>query len=112
MFGPVRLHRDARNYVDEHLLGRFRVSHQMTNDDLRGNWFDLYLPAIVIGNHRHGRERDLRFASQFRFRKIGHPDYVETVAPIQFRFRARGKRRAVHVHVSATIMNYDANRLR
>src|SRR5712671_4027894 len=46
MFRPARLLRDARNYVDEHLLGRFGVRDQMTDDDLRGDRFLLNLPAI------------------------------------------------------------------
>src|SRR5207247_6586908 len=37
-----------------------------------------------------------------------HADNIEPVAPIEFRFGPSGKRRAIHVHVSAAVMNGGA----
>ena len=54
-------------------------------------------------------QSNLRFAGQFRFRQIRHSDYVETVAPVQFRFGSRRKRRTVHVHIGAAIVNRDTD---
>ena len=84
----------------------------MTEDDLCRDRFLLHLPTIVISDHRHRRERNLRLARQFRLRKIGHRDHVEAVPTIQFRFGARGKRRTVHVHVGAAIVYRNAQRSR
>ena len=77
----------------------------MTKDRFGGNRLFFDLPTIVIGNHRHARERDLRFACELRFRKICHSDDVETIATVEFRFRSRRKRRPVHVHIGATVVN-------
>ena len=84
----------------------------MAQDRLRRDRLFLHLPAIVIGDHRHRRKGNLCLASQFRFWKIRHCDYVKTVAMIPFRFRARGKRRTVHVHVGAAIVYRNAQRSR
>ena len=82
----------------------------MTEDGLRRDGFFFDFPAIVIGDHGHCRECDLRFARQFCFWKIRHRDHVEAVSTVKFRFRARGKRRAVHVHVNATIVNRNSEK--
>ena len=81
----------------------------MSKDRLRGNWFLFHFPTIVVCDQRHCRERNFRFASQFRFRQIRHPDHIESMTPVQFRFRARRKRRPVHVHVGAAIVRGHAN---
>ena len=112
MLRPIRLCRDSRDHIQEHFLRRLGVRHQVSDDNLCGNRFFFDLPAIVIGNHCHGGERDFRFARQFRFRNICHPDHVKTVPPIQLRFRARGKCRTIHIHVSAAIVDCDAERPR
>ena len=82
----------------------------MTDHCLRRDGFFLDLPAIVIGDHRHGSECDLGLARQFRFWQIGHADDVETVAAIEFRFRTSGEGRTVHVHINAPVVNGGAGR--
>src|SRR4030095_5231501 len=37
-------------------------------------------------------------------------NHVETVSPIQFRLRTRGEGRALHVHISAAVVDCDAER--
>ena len=80
----------------------------MADHGFRRHRLFLDLPAIVIGNHCDCPQSDLRFAGQFRLRQIRHPDHVEALATIELRFRARGKRRPVHVHIRTAVMDPGA----
>ena len=77
----------------------------MPENSLRGDRFVLDLPAVVVGNHRHGGEGDLCLPRQSGFGQIRHANYIKAMAAVQFGLRPRGKSRAIHIHVGATVMN-------
>ncbi|KAF5407998.1 MAG: 8-amino-7-oxononanoate synthase [Candidatus Udaeobacter sp.] len=52
-------------FTQDHFPCRFRIRHQMAEDDFCRDRFLFHFPAIVIGDHRHCSECDLRFAASF-----------------------------------------------
>lgn len=65
--------------------------------------FDL--PAIVVGDHREGGERNLGFSGQLCLGKIGHSDEVETKFPIGFGFGPGRESRAIHIHIRPPVVD-------
>ena len=66
------------------------------------------VPAIKVGDHRHGRIAKLCLAGEFGFGHVGHPDHVAAPAAIDLRFGQRGKLGAFHAKIGAALMHGDA----
>src|SRR6185436_9490267 len=63
------------------------------------------VPAVVVGDHGYGYVANLGFASQLRFRSVGHADYVHAPGAIKVGLRQRGKLWAFHTDVSAAALD-------
>src|SRR5437762_7153608 len=79
MFRPVWLIGNSRDDVCDHSAGRLCICDQMAENNVSRYRFLSEFPSIVVCDHRHRRECDLRFASQLCFWKVGHRDHVKTL---------------------------------
>src|SRR5258708_8106880 len=57
------------------------------------------MPAVVIGDHRHGDVAKLGLPRQFSLLQIRHADYVHAEPTVHIRFGLRGKLRAFHAEI-------------
>lgn len=104
MFRPVGFGRDFGDYGGEQALGGVGVGVKVSDNCFRGHRFLIGLPAIVIGDHGHGGERDLGFAGELRLGEIRHADHIEAEFPVGLAFGSGRKLRTVHIDVRAAIV--------
>ena len=103
--GPTRFGRHQWDHLFDDVLRQGGVLRQVRYDHFHRDVRLVRFPAIVIGDHRHGRVSNLRLARTLGLAQVGHPDDVIAQFVIGNGLSASAERRAFHVHVSAAIMN-------
>ena len=68
----------------------------------------LFLPAIIIGDHRQGRVGDLRLARAFGFAEVGHADDVVAEVVVGDGLGAGAEGRAFHIDIGAAVVDAGA----
>ena len=98
----------GRQFVDQiaRLVG---VAHEGLDDLGHIDFAVVWVPAVVVGDHRDGGIAKLCFAREFGFGHIGHADDVAAPAfAVHFGFRQCGKLRSFHRQIGAAAMHVDA----
>ena len=94
-----------------HVLRVFRVAAQIRQNVGDRHRAVLRMPAVVVGDHGHGRVAELGLARQLGLGHVGHADHVKAQLPVHVRFGQRRKLRPFHAHVGAAAMHRHAGRV-
>ena len=68
------------------------------------------MPAIVIGDHRHGRVADLGLAGELGLRHVGHADHVAAPAAIELALGQGRELRPLHDDIGAAALRRRCRR--
>ena len=69
------------------------------------------VPAIVVGDHGHGRVADLCLTGQLGFLQVSHADNIGAPTAIKIRFGAGGELRALHADIDAARLHHHPGAL-
>src|ERR1700676_1757991 len=88
--------RHARNGGGHHFARVVGILAEVSENVSDGDGIVLFVPAIVVGDHRDRNVTDLGLARELGLLEVGHTDDVHAPAAINIRFRFGGKSRALH----------------